>query len=1572
MPAESPLPPPDRPWHLLVLSAHCAAALETATAQLARHLRAHPELPLADVAHTLQSARHAWEQRRCVVARDPAEAATALEQLDPQQVFTATVPDAVPEVVFLFPGQGAQHPGMALALHAGEPAFRLALDRCAEILAPRFDLLAALRSGASTPPPPAPTLDDIAIAQPAIFAVEYAMAQLWQSWGIAPSALLGHSVGEFTAACLAGVLSLEDALDLVAERARIMQEMPTGAMLAVRLPESDLRPHLTAGVELAAINAPRLCVVAGPHGAIAAFAEKMAALDAPTVPVRSSHAFHSAMMEPAAAGFAALAASVPFHAPRLPIVSTLTARSDTDFTQPAYWARQLREPVRFAAAVATLPPEQVLLEVGPGSTLTAPARQSRPGPAIASQRRHGEREHATLLEALGHLWLAGVPIEWSRLHGDARPRRVALPGDSGTPSPVRVETPPAATPTPLAEVQALLHRISGVAVEKMTPTTTLLDLGFDSLLLTQLPLALRRTFHIEIRFRQFFEELATLGALATRVAQASPAEACADRARDWTPAADPEAQHPVTIPLTPSQRGLLALAMRAPEASRAYHESVALALRGPLDVARLTTALEALVERHESLRTSLAPDGSSQTIHPHAPVTLPLCDCASETALAAEIAAVRALRFDLSRAPIWDARLLRRGPEDHVLVFTLHHIFCNGPSLDLCCTEWLALYTGTALPPAMQLRDLVARRLRPAAPASEAFWKAQFATPPGPLTLPCDRPRPAVKTYAGGRATHTLDAALGTALRQVGARHGASLFMTLLTAFQCLLHRLSGQDDLVVGVPFEDDDRAQPGGEHLLANSSNVLPLRSRIGPTTTFAERLEAQRTLVLQAAGHQDYFFGDLATALAQPFEASRAPLFDVFFTFESGRFHQELEQLQATLVNHEPAFLALRDTAIGDLFLHVTEHQGALHFRCDYQRDLFDAATIDRWLGHLHTLLAGVAADATQPVARLPLLTAAERHLLFEEWNRTALEFPAGATMHGLFEETVARQPEACAILDHGRRISYRALAAEAGAIAAQLQALGLARGDYVGVCMQRSVTMLATLLGVLQAGGAYVPLDPAYPTDRLRVMLEDSGAALVLCDPETAASHAPQLPAAQWVQPAREGEPAPVAVDGADLGYVIYTSGSTGRPKGVALEHRNAVSLIHWARQNFTPHELSFVLGSTSICFDVSIFEIFVTLAAGGTIVLAENVLELPRLPDAARVTLISTVPSAMAELVRGSDLPPSVHTVHFGGEVLPPGLIAALRRTGAVRRILNNCGPTETTTYSTSGEMRPGAPVTIGRPIANTQCYVLDPLLQPVPIGVTGEIYIGGAGVARGYLGRPELTAERFLANPFGHSPRMYRSGDLACWTPDGQLLPQGRVDDQVKIRGFRVEPGEIDTVLATHPGVREAVTVGRREADGATRLVAYLVPHSEAPQVRDLREHLRQRLPDYMVPSLFLMLPTLPHTPSGKIDRRALPEPGAGATREASESVTEPRDDEERRVAAIWREVLKIDRVSVDDNFFDLGGHSLNAMQVASRVRASAQVELNLRDVFERPTIAALAAAIRENRAAAALEEGVL
>ena len=626
-------------------------------------------------------------------------------------------------------------------------------------------------------------------------------------------------------------------------------------------------------------------------------------------------------------------------------------------------------------------------------------------------------------------------------------------------------------------------------------------------------------------------------------------------------------------------------------------------------------------------------------------------------------------------------------------------------------------------------------------------------------------------------------------------------------------------------------------------------------------------------------------------------------------------------------------------------------------EYSSDLFDDTSIERMFAHYEKLLESIVADPEEAIGKLGILADAERAKLLVEWNDTRAEFPQDRCIHELFEQQVARNPEAVALDFEGRKLSYRDLNARANQLAHYLRGLDVGPDTLVGVLMARSADLVVAVLGVLKAGGAYVPMDPDYPKERLRCILDDSKASIVLSE----APLASMLPSFEgrlirlekdWRRIAGEPKENPVApVKSEHLAYVLYTSGSTGRPKGVAVDHRPAVNFLQWARQVFTAQETAGVLFSTSICFDMSVFEMFVPLSVGGKIILAPNVLRLPDLPEKGEVTLLNTVPSAMAELLNGRLSPASLRTVNLAGEALSEALVEKIYTLTHAEKVYNHYGPTETF-YSTYALVQRGCPVTIGKPIANTQCYILDASRNPVPIGVRGELYIAGSGLARDYCGRPELTNERFVPNPFNQQSgaRMYRTGDICRWWPDGNMQYLGRVDRQVKLRGFRIELEEIERALRSHAKVREAAVLVREERE--RQLVAYVVPAgSPACATGELRDYLRQKLPDYMVPAAWVVLPELPLTPNGKLDRRALPAPDRASGHQPQGFVA-PRSELEEKLACWWADVLGLERVSIHDNIFDLGGHSLTATWLVSRIRTGLCIDVPLRTLFERPTVA--------------------
>jgi amino acid adenylation domain-containing protein len=1000
---------------------------------------------------------------------------------------------------------------------------------------------------------------------------------------------------------------------------------------------------------------------------------------------------------------------------------------------------------------------------------------------------------------------------------------------------------------------------------------------------------------------------------------------------------------------------------------------------GPLDIEALRRALDAVVARHEALRTTLvAIDGTPQQIvAPPISLSLPVTDLSMlpDREAQAQRLAVEEVRrpFDLARGPLFRANLFRLAPQAHLLVLAVHHVISDAWSLGIMFREIGALYRAftrgepSPLPDlpvqygdfaSWQRHTLVGETLE----RELAYWKQQLQTLPSPLELPTDRPRPAVESTRGAKQSAVIPRAVTDRLKELSRREGATLFTTLLAAFHTLLYRYTGQHDIVIGSPIAGRTLAETEG--LVGFFVNTLALRLDSSGNPTFRELLHGTREVALGAYTHQDLPFEKLVEELQPERDLRRTPVFQVAFAYQNFPSHKL--ELPGLALRSEPAESG---NAKFDLMLYMWQRGDGLRAVMEYNTDLFDAGRIVRMLSHLETLLESIAQDPDRRVSDLKILSVEEEQQLLVDWNATASDVPDQHFVHGFAEAQAARTPAAVAVLGRAGQLTYGELERQANQLAHRLRTLGVGPDVRVGVCLGRSPRLIVALLAVLKAGGAYVPLDPAYPAERLEFLVRDAGIALLLTE-DSSVSRLTGCEGVQVLRLNREltslasepDSPVRTGLDPSHLAYVIYTSGSTGTPKGVGITHGNAVAFLSWARQATSPDVGARVLASTSITFDLSVYEIFGTLSWGGTVLLLESALELadrPELQAPGTATLLNTVPSAADSLVRLKAIPPGLTRINLAGEALPRALVETLYGTDA-REVYNLYGPSETTTYSTAALVAAGESSVpgIGRPIFNTRAYVLDPELNPLPIGVPGELYLGGAGVARGYLGRPALTAERFVPDPFGsvapaRGGRLYRTGDRARWRADGTLEFLGRLDQQLKLRGFRIEPGEIETTLTQHPGVRTAVVTAREQAPGDLRLVAYVVPENALPLSDELRGFLEQRLPGYMVPDAFVVLKALPLTPNGKLDRGALPAPDD--EHPVREDYVPPRTPVEELLAGIWSTVLRLERIGVRDNFFAIGGHSLLATQVVSRIRTEIGIELPLRALFEDPTIGGLA-----------------
>lgn len=1030
---------------------------------------------------------------------------------------------------------------------------------------------------------------------------------------------------------------------------------------------------------------------------------------------------------------------------------------------------------------------------------------------------------------------------------------------------------------------------------------------------------------------------------------------------------------PATMPVSHTQQRLWFLRQMDPRSS-AYNVVSAVHMNGPLDVAALERAIDDLVVRHESLRTRfVAVDGAPRcSVEPQARVQLRQIDLrtvdagARDGAAMDEVLATAREPFDLASCPLLRVTLVALAPQRYLFCSVVDHIVADGISVGIFFFDLQALYIQhcggkPALLPALPVQyiDYVCwqQQVLAAGALDEhlAYWKQQLRGLPPVLALPTDRPRPRVQTFQGARRFEIFPASLVAGLKGLARREGVTLYMVLLAGFEVLLHRYSGEDDFAVGTAVAA--RGRPEVERVVGFFANNVVQRADVSGNPTVKELLLRVREVALKAYAHQDMPFDLLVEALAPRRDLDHSPLFQVLFV---------LHNLMVTggklgPVDCETVELPLT-TARFDLSVDVFDLADGMRVYFEYNTDLFDESTISRMMDHYRSLLGGLVADPAARIGALPMLDAQGRQALLAHSRGPALSPPEQPTVHAMIAAQAERTPAAPAVEFDGRVLTYAELDGRANQLAHHLRTLGVGREALVGVWMDRSLDMVVALLAVLKAGGAYVPLDPAFPADRLHFMMSDAALEVVITHADLAAGlpagghRAVRMDADAATIAAQPSGPPPDGATGADLAYTIYTSGSTGRPKGVEIGQAALVNLLRSMQR--TPGLVAGdrLVAVTTLSFDIAGLEIWGPLTVGGTVIVASRAValdgrRLAALLDDARATVLQATPATWRVLLESGWRGRVGLKMLCGGEALPRDL--ADRLVGLPGELWNMYGPTETTIWSTLCRVDdPTRPIAIGQPIAETTVYVLEPSGEPAPFGVAGELCIGGAGVARGYRNRPDLTADRFVDVTIGAAgpERVYRTGDLVRLRADGHLEFVGRRDHQVKLRGFRIELEEIEAALATHAGVRHCVVAVREDVPGDQRLVAYVVSADGLPLDSEaIRTTLRRTLPEYMVPNLFVALDALPLTPNGKVDRKALPPPPAAAAEATvADLLMTPH---QQRVATIWRQLLGVPRVGLRDNFFDLGGHSLLLVKLQVRLQGEFGAEVPLVELFQRTTV---------------------
>ena len=1134
-----------------------------------------------------------------------------------------------------------------------------------------------------------------------------------------------------------------------------------------------------------------------------------------------------------------------------------------------------------------------------------------------------------------------------------------------------------------------------LGTEQVSIHDNFFELGGHSLLATQVISRCRQAFKVEILLQSLFEN-PTIATFAQTIAKYQNQNVNLSEYQTISLRKNHD-----SAPLSYTQEVLWFIDQLEPSSSR-YNIKKAFRLNGYLNIEILQQALDAIVAHHEILRTNyLSKDGNPIQViaRQRRSVELQIIDLkhygqAKQKTQVQKILQQESQRpFNLKSDMLLRSYLLQLTPQEHILLLVVHHISFDGWSMSILWEQLTQLYQAFLEGKANPLEKLPFQYADYAVWQREwltgeilekqlKYWQQQLAGANPLLELPTDRPRPPVQSYHGASLSLTLPLSLSDNLKQLCRQEGVTLYMTLLAAFQILLYRYSGQEDIIVGSPIAGRTRADIEG--LIGFFSNALVLRTNLSGNPSFQELLRQVRSITLDAYSHQDLPFEKLVEELNPERSMSYTPLFQVMFVLQNtpGQTGQLLG-LTGTPVQLQS------ETSKFDLTLSIKEKEEALVCSWYYKTDLFNAGTIDRMTAHFQTLLEAIIENPQQPIAQLPLLTKAERQQLLVEWNDTRTEY-SQKSVNELFEEQVERTPNALALEYAEEKLTYRELNTRANQLAHYLRSLGVGADKFVGISVERSLEMVVGLLGILKAGGAYVPLDPAYPPKRLAYMISDAKISVLL----TQNKWKSQLPEHQaqvicldsdWQKIALYSQENPIGTNiGENLAYVIYTSGSTGKPKGVMISHQ---ALTNFTQSAVTEYQITAsdrMLQFASINFDASVEEIYPCLCKGATLVfrtdkMLTQVRTFFQICEDLSLTVLNLSTAYWHELtaeITSRDIlsPESLRLVIVGGEKILPDLVKSwqeniLKLGNSTRfQLINTYGPTETTVTATlyrvpvstsfiNGE------IPIGRPLPHILTYILDQYQQPVPIGVPGELHIGGESLARGYLNLPELTADKFISDPFNKESEtlLYKTGDLARYLPDGNIEFIGRVDNQVKIRGFRIELGEIETVLAQHPSIREAVVIVREVTPGDKRLVTYIISQQEQLHSSDLRSFLEERLPNYMVPSGFVFLDTMPLTPNGKVDRDALPTPDTSSFLLETNFVP-PRNPTEKVLSTIWADVLGKKQVGIHDNFFELGGHSLLATRVISKLNQAFSVELSLRNIFETPTIADLAIAITQSQ----------
>lgn len=1582
--------------NLLIFSAKSAEALATTSERVVDSLFEKEGLNLSDAAWTLQVGRKPFAYRKCLVVDGEGDSRDELlTKLRKAEVCHVEPGDKA--VYFMFSGQGSQYQGMGRELYfsSGKSAlsrvYKRYIDQVFDLLPEeeRAELLEIIYGDSDRQ-----LINRTEYSQFAIFATGYALARTLMELGVAPAGLIGHSIGEVTAAAVAGSFELKDAVEIVRLRGRIMQAQKPGSMLAVLAPVAEIEGRLKGELWLALDNSSSNCVVGGSKDAVSRFAKELSESGYQAIPVKTSHAFHTPMMEEAAAEFAAKLANYTINEPQIPLLSNVSGSwvEEGSITEPGYWAEHILKRVNFTASLSELlkAEDGIFVELGAGRSISTFAMQhvdKKAGQQFINLLRH-PKERADdvdyLNERVGRLWAAGISLDWQALKGESRRRRLSLPTyvfdrehypidyvadeafslDSATSK----VSDYAGLSVDLGELEErVLEAYNSVlGYDRIALDADFFSLGGDSLKAVSMVSLLKKSLGIDLDVTSLFS-YTTPASLAAYLHEIGKSESAGDSA--IVPAAERE-----FYPLSSAQNRMFALNLLDKE-SLAYNLPSATLIKGPLSKERLESALTKVTERHESLRTSFEVRDSEAVQIVHKTVPLPLSY--SERAVSSDEDIDLLIKefvkpFNLQEAPLFRAELVQTGVESFILLFDLHHIIADGTSVEIITRDFNSLYFGELEATEIQYRDFAIWQnsyLKSAEiERQREYWLSIFSDELPLLELPTDFERPAVKDFAGGRVYFNFDKDLTGRVMDFVQESGATAFMTLLSVWYLLLARYSGQDDIIIGSPTSGRNRYEI--KETVGMFVNMLAMRNRPEAGKSFGEFLLEVKESALKAFENQSYQFDELVEQLNLKRELNRNALFDVCFDYQNMDFYElELEDVRFTPYQFETG------TASYDLVMTCWENknEGLLEGFLEYSTALFSRESVERMVGHFKQIVELVTTDKGLKIGEVDLLLPQERSTIIEQFNSTTLDVDFTLTIQEMFEQNAERFPAKTAlVVASGQEFSYGELNERANRLAAYLRELGVTKESMVGVMPRRDENLFVAILGVLKAGAAYVPIDPAFPEERVSYMLEQCRVSTLICPAEyrdrvdfsgvVIDINGVDLDSKSGANPVESGA-------ASDLACVIFTSGSTGRPKGVMINQGSLVNFVHDIKNRgiFASTE-DRVISVTTLSFDIFGFESITPLCTGNSIYLANEEEQLDPALAAEKIVehrvthILSTVSriKAFVENPAFEGALKQLSCILSGGENYPLPLLQDLQSRSKAK-IYNMYGPTETTIWSTTKDLTEADSINIGRPVANTAVYIINPSGRLQPIGVYGELCIAGEGLARGYINNPDETAKRFITSPELEGARLYRTGDRARLLANGEIELMGRLDSQIKIRGYRIELDEIEKVVLGYENVREAVVLPFEDRRGNKQLALYYCLKERGEKERLLKEWLNTKLPHYMVPSYFNCLESMPVLPNGKINRKGFTLPGDGELNRKSETLL-PASQLQEKIAEAWKEVLTVDSIGRADNFFDVGGNSLAMILVSNKLSSSLGRTIPLVQLFKYPTIEALARSLGDEK----------